>query len=380
MNTTLKEIIVEICERFLVEGKIKPGKNGPYEDSETQVRNIGHWIITFSMLNEWNPKEIYQKKIESLAESLIQKINRPYGYSFYHRDSSKKDKCNGLIGQAWTIESLYFATKSLKEPRFRKIAEELILQHIFNQKEGLWHILEIDGSILPIDNTFNHQLWFAASSSYFLHNSKIRNNVNIFLEKIFENHTMINDGLIFHRIEKEISNPQKTSLKKIMFRSIKQSILMLFSYRRYVKTKQNNNNLMLNKSIGYQTFNTYAFATLKQNLPDHKIWKSDRIQNYLNYLFSEEYKRNIANNIYALPYNAPGFEIPYTLNYLSNMSADQKLDISNEWIMKQFETTFNSKSLVFDKNTNDSNNLTARIYELLKLPLSIIEKITIQVN
>ena len=41
----------------------------------------------------------------------------------------------------------------------------MFLRHHWNEAEGLWNCLDIDGSILPVDLTFNHQLWFAYSGS-----------------------------------------------------------------------------------------------------------------------------------------------------------------------------------------------------------------------
>ena len=48
------------------------------------------------------------------------------------------------------------------------VAEEVFFQHKFIEKLGVWKRLEIDGSVGRIDQTFNHQLWFASCASLLL--------------------------------------------------------------------------------------------------------------------------------------------------------------------------------------------------------------------
>ena len=144
-------------ERYLI-----PGHNGPYYHQETPIRNKGHWLITFCKLYEWTGDEAFKDKAAEIAENLLSKEARPFGFSFYHRDAPKKDQCNGLVGQAWTFEALGQAATTFQDQVFSSVAEEVFLQHHFNEEHGLWNILEVNGRILPIDNAFNHQLWFAA--------------------------------------------------------------------------------------------------------------------------------------------------------------------------------------------------------------------------
>ena len=165
----LNKMILKIAENNSKlqneDGSFPPGHNGPYHDTETPVRNSGHWLITFSKCYKLTNKSKYKDKVYQLAEYLTTEDARPNGYSFYHRNKKGKDKCNGLIGQAWTFEALTEATKILKDNKYALLAEDIFFQHTFNEECGLWNRLEIDGKILPIDRTFNHQLWFAACAS-----------------------------------------------------------------------------------------------------------------------------------------------------------------------------------------------------------------------
>ena len=110
MNLT--DFILEISNRASDNESIyfNGGHNGPYNDSETPVRNKGHWLIIFSKCFELTGKQIYLDTVRKLAEYLVSKESRPYGYSFHHRLKEVKDKCNGLIGQAWTFAALAHAS------------------------------------------------------------------------------------------------------------------------------------------------------------------------------------------------------------------------------------------------------------------------------
>ena len=102
------DLLVTLIENVIREpGKyLIPGHNGPYNDPETSVRNYGHWLITFSKCFELTGKQIYLEKVREFAEYLISKESHPFGFSFHHRLTGGKDKCNGLIGQAWRVGAL----------------------------------------------------------------------------------------------------------------------------------------------------------------------------------------------------------------------------------------------------------------------------------
>ena len=93
--------MISISNRALanLEFYLQPGHNGPYNDPETPVRNYGHWLITFSKCFEVTGEQKYLDKINELADYIILKESRPFGFSFHHRSKEGKDKCNGLVGQ-----------------------------------------------------------------------------------------------------------------------------------------------------------------------------------------------------------------------------------------------------------------------------------------
>ena len=173
---TIADLIIEISTTAInllrKDGSMPPGHNGPYYDNDTPVRNTSHWLITFSKAYELTKKDVFIDSVAKTAKYLLSNEARPYDYSFIHRTESQLDSCNGLIGQAWTIEALVYASNILGDQKYVKLAEDVFLLHRFNNEYGLWHRLEINGTMKSIDVTFNHQLWFAACASTINHKNK----------------------------------------------------------------------------------------------------------------------------------------------------------------------------------------------------------------
>ena len=118
---------------------------------------------------------------------------------------------------------------------------------------------------------------------------------------------------------------------------------------------------------------------LKQTLPDHSFWQSPEFARSVDYLLSDEFKNGISDNIYGFPYNPPGFEIPYSLSVLTDMSESELVEISSWWVNEQFKRCYNPKTRMMDRNTEDSLTHTARIYELANLSNSIMERIEVKI-
>lgn len=366
---SIKDFILNLGEYYLPKRKIKAGHNGPYFDSETLVRNYSHWLITFAKCYELSGKNKYKEKVEKLANYLCSKKARPLNASFYHRKSNEKDKCNGLIGQAWTIEALVKASKTLDDNKYLRLAEKVFMSHKFNKRYGLWHRLEINGKTLTIDKTFNHQLWFAASGSLVYKstkNKKIESRINTFLNNLNRNLTVLESGLIYHPIERSLF------LQNNFLNFIKVVISFL------KKTYKNSNLKYKYKSIGYQTFNLYAFAILKQNFKKNLFWQKQKFKKALSYMDTKEFTDNIDKNKYSFPYNAPGFEIPY-IKFVFNDNEKRAIKIAKKYLQTQINKTYNKKAMMFEKNTPDANVLTARIYEITRLPNDWIKRIEIKI-
>lgn len=368
----------------LKNGSMPSGHNGPYYDKETPVRNTAHWIITFSKAHELSGKKLLLVGVNKAANYLLTKAARPKYHSFHLRTKKGKDKCNGLIGQAWTFEALAEASKIFEDPKYVELAEEVFFQHYFNYKYGLWNRLEIDGKNLSIDSAFNHQLWFAACVSLLKtpREKQIKKIVVRFLDCLQENMTILDNGLIYHPIERKVYDKcSRTSLKG-WIKKTAVGVLNSWVSKKYKQklSDDEKRKRMIHKSIGYHQFNMYAFAMLKEQIPDHSFWKTLEFKKMVTYMLTDEYKKGLEDNKYGYPYNPPGFEVPYALSVSGNFTEEELMTISEYWLNEQLKRCYNPETGLMDRNTEDPITHTARVYESTRLPRDVLEKIKIQVH
>jgi hypothetical protein len=370
------------------DGFFPAGHNGPYFYKETPLRNSSHWLITLSKCHEITGDKIYLDRISAIAEYLYSDEARPYNHSFYNREKNAvRDQSNGLIGQAWVFEALEKATKSLGDMKYALLAKSVFLQHSFNEKRCLWNNMEINGQDTGINWNFNQQVWFAASSaSVNLINNDVavENTILKFLDNIFENMIILPDGLIYHYV----SNMENTtmelwgkygpglisffrkSLKKLSPESAKRKLVSLLRDR--------NQKYTIYRSTAYHSFILAAFGLLKTVFPGSDIWSPEFLDNITGYVLSKEYIQKISKNKFGFPYNVTGFEIPYAICMLSNFDISKILEFCSYWINQQINRCFNKTNFMMDKNTTDPLTLTARIYEITRLPEIILNNIEVK--
>lgn len=359
-----EDLILKVARKALKspEKLIVAGHNGPYHDPETSLRACCHWLITFSFCYKLTKNISFLNKVNELAENIISTKYRKNA-SFHHRNKKGKDHCNGLIGQAWTFEALSEASNILNNEIYIKIGREVFLKHKFNTNIGLWHSLEIDGKILQIDDTFNHQLWFATCALLLSDNKNdlISKRVNRFIEHLPSNIDMLPNGLILQRVKRNLLFSNGFEIKKLLRKSYLnfKNVLKFFN-----KDKDSKYDKMVKKSIGYHCFNMFAFAMLKTKIPQHLFWKSNIIKNSVRYLKQKDYFKALDTNIYSYAYNPPGFEVPYSLAVLDTES--NKNQYLEPWLSTQLEKTYSNETSFFDKNNEDPVTLTSRIYELTR--------------
>ncbi len=372
----IAELIIEVSKNAIMmqmkDGSMPPGHNGPYNDNETPVRNTSHWLITFAKSYELTKNNIFLNAVQKAASYLVSDRARPFNFSFFHRKDSPLDSCNGLIGQAWTMEALAVASTILNDNKYSDLAEEVFLQHNFNYDYGLWNRLEIDGEIKSIDPTFNHQLWFAACGAQLNGSRKTTCDsiIKIFISKLPENLSIIDGGLIFHPIKVKGMIKEKYDKKtiKISVRNVISLLLDMFRNNLSQKQKQEIwKKKMIYKSIGYHHFNMYAFALLKNIYPDLSYWNREDFKSTVNFLLKKEYKNKIENNSFGYSYNPPGFEVPFALEKLAKLDDNELTMLSQYWINNQISRSFSPNKNTMDRNTNDPLTHSARLYELTRM-------------
>lgn len=341
--------------------EILPGVNGPYNDQELRVRNISHWLIVYSHLYEKNNEKQYYRLANRAADYLCSKETRPMNATYWCRNNPKKDKCNGVMGQAWVLEGLLSAKKYIHRDDCYNLAVELINLHPFDEYKCIWNRVNVDGSYYTPDSTFNHQLWFAAIAAS-IDESQINKRVIKFFNKVASKVEIYNNGVIYHASQLGEFDVFKTTTTE----KVKQ-VQKLFQSR---KNKKN----LYSKSVGYHGFNLYAFSLLKTNFHDHAFWDSDKWHKIISVINTSKFLEDLDKSRYGWPYNPPGIELAFACE---TFLQDQKK--AQQWIDRQVKRTYcNETGNILTKNVPDVHTSSARNYELVRLKgdyeISIIDE------
>jgi hypothetical protein len=71
--------------------------------------------------------------------------------------------------------------------------------------------------------------------------------------------------------------------------------------------------------------------------------------------------------------------VPYALSVLNDLTINKLVDISSWWVNEQFKRCYNPETRMMDRNTEDPLTHTARVYELARLPISILKRIEVDI-
>ena len=370
MKKKLSKIILEVAiagsRRQRKDGSMIPGKNGPWNDLDTPVRNTANWLKIFLYCYKNCKDAIFLESGKKCFNYLISEEAIPHQLAFYCRKNTNKNNSNGLIGQAWVIESLHESIDYFDKKKSIDLINKVASAHEYDSEKHLWKEMMTDGSEKKICSTFNQQLWFGITlfrARKFL-TKKNKKNIDDFLKNIKNTISTYESGMILHPI---IFPNIKNAILKRVLKKIK------IKFDKKIKSKK-----IIDLSIGYNLFNIYALAMLKETGVNYIFLNSRMFKKILNYSLSENFTIKLNKNIYSYQYNAPGFEIPIILNSFFN-NKKKVIEISKPIIQRQFDLTFDEKNHKFSKNTCDPETLTARLYELTRLPREILNKIEINI-
>jgi len=329
------------------------GHNGPYNDFETPVRNTSHWLFLFATLFEKTNEIRWKNAGEDAINYLMSPDARPFGKTFYCRDKVGKDKCNGLIGQAWVIEALVEASNAFNQNKYSQIAEEVFLLHPWDENVGLWQRIDIDGRTLSFDGTFNHQLWFAAAGASLKRNKEIQYRVKKFLQKVVNDIEIYPSGVIYH-------SSSMNNLFSYTYGGLNFFLKELFSRLK----KKKNKSKFYSKSVGYHAFNLYAFAILKKYFPKEKIWQSKHFERLITAHRHKQFQMDLdtIGSGFGYFYNISGIEIAFTVETFFNNNSEAKL-----WLERQLKMTYVNQNHILTKCVSDENTALARVYEAVRL-------------
>jgi len=355
----LNEIIINSASAALKfqnkDGSFPQGHNGPWNSNDTPVRTTSHWAILLLKANKLTNDIKFKKSATKAYDYLISKNARPFDYAFHCINSTKIIMhSNGLIGQAWVIESLIEAYKYLNDSVYLNLAEDLILKHKFNKDLYLWNILGLNGEILKLHRTFNQQLWFSIMAFKVV---KMCNNNDISLktDKFFNILPSIVKFKKFIRMHlKESYNQQKISLSKRSFTKLKNMLAKTY---------------FLKLSRGYLSFSLFALSELYKIDQSMSLWKSYRFKKIIleSVKYLDDKIFNDEKNEFGFQYNPIGFEVAFIKERLSKYLGYYSGHSIEEWILKQLINHYDFKKMMMIKNTSDQNTLASRIYELTRL-------------
>ena len=332
------------------DGAMPSGHNGPHGDPETPVRSTSHWLITFLKAYAISGSPAFQDAARKAAAYLCSDVARPMHAAFWHRSNPEKNFSNGLIGQAWTLEALAAAADVLGNETCARLAEEVFLLHPFVERFGLWCKLNVEGSHSGLDLTFNHQLWFAAAGSLLpSRDARVLERVQRFLDRLPQSLSLYPSGLIWHLLK----SPAKLQSH------LKRSVYGIASRVRPTPHQD-----LYERALGYHAFNLYAFALLRQQVPEHPFWRSDQMARALAYARSAEFVAALDTNKYSYSYNPVGFEVAFAL---AGFACGERVE-QESWVSEQLRRCYDLSAQLLCANSGDSATLAARLYEATRLP------------
>jgi len=342
------------------DGSFPCGHNGPWNNIDTPVRTTSHWAILLLKAFNLTNKTIFSTSALKAYNYLFSKDARPYNYAFHCiKSSEKKMHSNGLIGQAWVIESLLEGYECLKNSNYLKIAEDLILKHNFNKDLCLWNILGLKGEILNLHKTFNQQLWFSVLAFKV---AKMCNNNEILIKtdkffKVLPSIIKFNKFIRMHISEKYYQkdhNFLNHSFRKLKYLLVKPYFLTI--------------------SRGYLAFSLLALSELFTIDKYMNIWKNNELKKIIieSVKYLDERIFNDDKNKFGFQYNPIGFEVASIKEKLSEyLEYDNGYNIE-EWILKQINNHYDFNNMLMIRNTSDPNTLASRVYEMTKLENRLI--------
>ncbi|MFC5972289.1 agl cluster protein AglQ [Halomarina salina] len=319
------------------------GRNGPWDDDVTPLRNTGHWAVLFFEAYAVTGDERYRTAAADCIDYLCRDEARPEGCAFHHRNEPGKDRCNGLVGQGWTIEALAVADRYLDDERPRSLAEEVFLLHPFDESTGLWRSVGVDGTVRRPFGTINQQFWFAAAGSLLCRRGdapEVRRRIVSFLDDVEDTVETYRSGVVYHS-----GYPYSTPR---------------YVGQRLAAQVTGHHERIDPRSVGYHSFVLYALAVLKRSLPDHPLWTSGFVDHLLEPLGSERYREQVADNEFSYGYNPTGIENALALEVLGDGE-----DVGY-WLSEQFGGWYDPQSGLLRGGADDVT-LAARLYEATRL-------------
>lgn len=338
---------------IMEKGFANPGKNGPFGQKDTPIRNSAHWLIVYSYLWKETNKDDYKKTCFVLYNYLKGEfLKSKYGVlkSF---DEQPDYQINGIIGQTYVSESLLYFGSVFGDQEALEIATKIYVTCPYNKHKHRWEVVDINGVNVGIDNIITHQLWHAAIGSELfsiVHNECIKIEVDDFVNNV-DKIIRLNSGNLI------VDADFKYSAKQL----IKGFIFKMTCYKNPMKFDP----LVFER--GYHLYHLYALTILKRNgfisrkldiIYDKALQTVGNLRLFEKKIgYCNDYSRR---NIYAFGYNSPAFVYPYIFG-------SRDLDFANSLRLLDDQINYiRYKQLKADDYLFDEDTLLARMYELIR--------------
>lgn len=344
-------------------GSFPKGMNGPWKDEDTYVRTTAHWTLLQYKAFEITKDRKHETSAKKACDYLLEKGNRPYGYSFYCREGRKKDRCNGLIGQAWALEALLQMSIKTGEEKYLDCVRELLICSSYDKKNHIWNNVEIDGKLFSC-GTLNQQIWFNVMvliGSKVLKDKNLEDKAVDFFKHIFNIIEFLDDGLIKHEIG--INN---MSVKRLI-----KNILKLSVNTDMEKIKI--------RSFGYISFILFGFAIAYNNCGQYTFWENNELKSLIRNAYfyvknRKPYGCGSDGSDYIWGYNPVGIEMAYTIQALNDyLQLNESEEEIKYWLNLQIKNHYDFNTKYLSKNTVDPAILSARLYEAAYLDNYVLE-------
>lgn len=338
------------------DGSFPAGQNTVYNDAETRVRSTAHWLITLSRTYYFTKRQCFFEAASAAADYLLRPEHRPSDHTFLARRSDSKDRCNGLIGQATPIKGLAVSGSILDREELIDVAIDVFEVHPFDEELGLWERIDVDGSNLSFDRTFNHQAAFAARSAPLAKYSKeIDKTINIFLSKLPKNMDIYQNGLIKHYIRPPIVRVISNSITSSKYWKLVWNEMAMFFYLISRKREY--------KEIGYHPMIIGELGRLNENFPNNSVWDSEIVQSSIDYIKTNEFVSAIKDDGFPYSNMNPGKGIALAL-----CAFDKDVERAKQWLSYDITNGYNFDSDLYELNTPDPVFQSATISSLTDLP------------
>lgn len=359
----MKKVADYNYERYLRQGYATAGHNGPHGHLDTPVRNTAHYLVIYSYLFKITGEDKYKKISEIFADYLISEQKKSKSGAIQCMVTDKFDHLNGLIGQGWVIEALLYYHETFHDKACIEVAKSIFFAQQYDFSKHLWNRIELDGTNIGIDPTYNHNIWFAACS-YKLNDYCEGNEVDTIVRDLLtkgaeRDFRVYVNGLLHHHVNLSEEPAIKAARKKIR-------IKYLLTPLRFVNPKKLSPHYM---EYAYHIFDMYGFCILKERYADLPLFKSERFNKAQVLACNIELinKRCHAGstkdfNVYSYSYNSPAFEWPFVSKVLGfeNNETNDDLYAIQERLMKDDKDGF------FTRNNPDIELWNARTYEIIR--------------